>query len=409
MSSVSKPSIPLRILNFFSSVGLATTLILILMAETWLATLEQVNNGLFVTLQRYFNPQAWYVIPDAGIIADRFAHKGLPPLPGGYWVCALLAVNILLGGVIRMKKGWKNLGILLAHCGIVGMIVAGGIAQLSEQRGVMMLRKDQTSDYAQDLLATTVEISEIRDGKVVGAVHLIDDTYYSDLAPADGKTRKVLLPSLPFDIELTAYLANATPKSALSMAPEHGEHVVDNWFLMGMTPDPLAEKNTPGVHALILPKDGSARQVALLAVASYQPLTYHSGDRAFAIRLAKRVWPVPFQVRLDAAHSKFFPNTSRPKSFDSNITRIEDGRESKVFIEMNAPMRYAGYTFYQRTMEGGEQSPTGEATVSGFEVVRNPSDKWPKYSIIVTGIGLFGHFVFKLAGFIFGKRSTKKA
>jgi hypothetical protein len=86
--------------------------------------------------------------------------------------------------------------------------------------------------------------------------------------------------------------------------------------------------------------------------------------------------------------------------------RIEDGRESKVFIEMNEPMRHGGLTFYQRTMMNGAMDSERQATISGFEVVRNPSDKWPEYSIYLSGFGLCLHFLMKLWIFLFRGKST---
>jgi hypothetical protein len=128
--------------------------------------------------------------------------------------------------------------------------------------------------------------------------------------------------------------------------------------------------------------------------------------RTFAVSLDKRVWPVPFQVKLLDARSEYHPNTTRPKLFESDILRIEDGRESKVFIEMNEPMRYGGMTFYQRTMMNGVSGGERQATVSGFEVVRNPSDKWPEYSIYLAGFGLCFHFLLKLGTFLFRGKSN---
>ena len=113
----------MRIINFFSSLGLATVLLLLLGVLTWLATLEQIGNGLYPTLNKYFSIREWYVIPEI----DSFPHiNGRPitiPLPGGYWVCALLLLNLTLGGILRMRKGWKKAGILIAHFGIIFMIV----------------------------------------------------------------------------------------------------------------------------------------------------------------------------------------------------------------------------------------------------------------------------------------------
>jgi hypothetical protein len=412
MSSTAPKSFPGRLFKLLSGFGLATTLLVLLMVLTWLATLEQVHFGLHATLNKYFHYKEVFVFPDAGVFSADLVGKRLPPLLGGYWVCALLVLNLTLGGIIRMRKGWKTAGVLMAHFGIVFMIVAGGVSQLKEQRGVMMLSEKegdvypQVADFAQSFTETTVEITEVKDGKVVGPVHLVKDAYYLDLT--GDQRRTIRLPKLPFDLELQSYLQNARPMSTASMAPQRGEPVVDGWFLFALDPEKETERDTPGLHARVLGRDGKEGAPFLLSVPVFPrpPHTVEVDGRTFVIRLDKRVWPVPFQVRLSDARSEYHPNTMLAKKFESDIVRIEDGRESKVFIEMNEPMRHGGLTFYQRTMMNGAMDSERQATISGFEVVRNPSDKWPEYSIYLSGFGLCLHFLMKLWIFLFRGKST---
>ncbi len=412
MSSAASPTIPVRIYKVLSGFGLATTLLVILMLLTWLATLEQVEHGLHMTLEKYFHYSKPWVFPDAAIFFKSLSgqDKSLPPLPGGFWVCALLVVNMTLGGIIRMRKGWRTIGVLMSHFAIIFMIVAGGVAQLKEERGVMMLAEKaggglpNVADFAQSLTETTIEIAEIKDGKTVGPVRFVKDAYFRDL---DGDERRtVRLPGLPFDLELQVYVQHARPVSSASMAPEKGEPVVDGWFLYSQKPNKESEMDTPGVHARVLGRDGKGGEIFLLSTLSRAPFTVTADGRTFALSLDKRVWPVPFQVKLVDARSEYHPNTSRPKLFESDIVRIEDGRESNVFIEMNEPMRYGGMTFYQRTMMNGVSGGDREASVSGFEVVKNPSDKWPEYSIYLAGFGLCLHFLIKLGTFLFRGKSN---
>jgi hypothetical protein len=412
MSSAAPPSIPARIYKLLSGFGLATTLLVILMLLTWLATLEQVEHGLHMTLEKYFHYSKPLVFPDAAIFIKSLSgqDKSLPPLPGGFWVCALLVVNMTLGGLIRIRKGWRTIGVLMSHFAIIFMIVAGGVAQLKEERGVMMLAEKaggglpNVADFAQSLTETTIEIAEIKDGKTAGPVRFVKDAYFRDL---DGDERRtVRLPGLPFDLELQVYVQHARPVSSASMAPEKGEPVIDGWFLYSQKPNKESEMDTPGVHARVLGRDGKGGEIFLLSTLSRAPFTVTADGRTFALSLDKRVWPVPFQVKLVDARSEYHPNTSRPKLFESDIVRIEDGRESNVFIEMNEPMRYGGMTFYQRTMMNGVSGADREASVSGFEVVKNPSDKWPEYSIYIAGIGLCLHFLIKLGSFLFRGKSN---
>ena len=68
---------------------------------------------------------------------------------------------------------------------------------------------------------------------------------------------------------------------------------------------------------------------------------------------------------------------------------------------MNEPMRYGGYTLYQARWED-----RGDRPMSGFAIVKNPSDQWPKYSLYISILGLTIHFGMKLGGFC--RKSSKR-
>lgn len=391
-----------RVIGFISGMGLATVLILLLMLLTWLATLEQVAFGLFPTLRKYFDFRELWVFPDAGAFNEDWVGRRLPPLPGGYWVCVLLLVNMTLGGLIRLRKRWRNIGVLLAHFGILFMIVAGGVAQWKEERGVMVLKEGETADWARSLIDPAIEIFEFVDGEPTGEVHVIRSQYFDDLKGE--RRRKVDLEGLPFAIELQGYQANARPVSAKSRAPAQGQPVVDGFFLLGLPSETQTERDLPGCYARIV-ADGTPGGPFILAVASYQPMTVEAGGRRFGIQMVKQTWPVPFEVTLDSTHAEYYPNTRRPKSFVSDIVRREDDNEVEVRIQMNEPMRHAGMTFFQRDFNEGGMG--AGAKFSGFEVVRNPSDKWPEYSLWIAGFGLGLHFIIKLAGFLGTGRGKK--
>ena len=77
-----------------------------LLLLTWLSTLEQHTKGLYEVQKRYYDADAWFVIPDLPwlYIGEQ---QIIIPLPGAYIVSAILFVNLLLGGIIRIRKGWR--------------------------------------------------------------------------------------------------------------------------------------------------------------------------------------------------------------------------------------------------------------------------------------------------------------
>ena len=92
-------------LRLFSSLGFTVVLLLFLALLTYLGTLEQIELGLFDVQKKYF--ESLFLIHDAGFIRV--------PLPGAGLVQLLLFFNISVGGVIRIRKGWKTCGILVSR------------------------------------------------------------------------------------------------------------------------------------------------------------------------------------------------------------------------------------------------------------------------------------------------------
>jgi cytochrome c biogenesis protein ResB len=114
---------------------------------------------------------------------------------------------------------------------------------------------------------------------------------------------------------------------------------------------------------------------------------------------------MPFTVKLDKFTADFHPGTMRPAKFVSEVTRLENGGEAKVTIQMNEPMRYEGLTFFQASY-GPPGAGPGEKMYSVFEIVKNPADKWPEYSLWIVSAGMLLTFIIKLGSFL-GANSRK--
>ena len=97
-----------RVLRVFSSLGLSCCLLLLLGLLTWLGTLEQVHTGLHDVQKKYF--ESFVLIHHAGPIPI--------PLPGANLVLCLLFINVIVGGMVRLRKRWSAAGIFVTHIGI---------------------------------------------------------------------------------------------------------------------------------------------------------------------------------------------------------------------------------------------------------------------------------------------------
>lgn len=392
-SAKAQPSLWVKVYKILSGFGLATITMLLLGVLTWFATLEQIDNGLYPTLTKYFDWKSVFLLPELN-------GKIVPlPLPGGYWVCAVLLLNLILGGVIRIRKGWGHAGNLISHFGIIFMLIGGGVTYHFSERGNMAIAEGESSDAAEDYLEYVVEIAEIKDSNP-GSIKVIRGEHLTDLV--DSKLRTFRIPEMPFDLEITNYLPNTVPVSATERAPDRGQYIADGYFLMEKPklakPEP-AEQFTAGCYARILLKDGTKSAPFILCGANFHPFSYKIGDRTFIFDMRKRLWPMPFTVKLDQFTAAFHPGTMRPSKFVSKVTRTENGSDSKATIQMNEPMRYEGLTFFQASY-GPPGAAPGQKMYSVFEVVKNPADKWPEYSLWVVAFGMAVTFLTKLISFI---------
>lgn len=382
--------------DFLSGFGLATVLLLVLGLLTWFATLEQVDNGLYLTLEKYFDWRSPFLLPE-------LKGKIVPlPLPGGYWVGVLLVINLTLGGVIRIRKGWKHIGNLIAHAGIIFMLVAGGVAHHFSERGNLRIAPGETQNAAEDYFEYVVEVAAVENQRPTD-IHVVRGKHLTDLT--DGASRVFRFPTLPFDLEIAGYLRNGLPIAVGERAPRRSERIADGYYLeerpdeRNAKGEPVLEANTAACYARVVRRDGTKGEPFILAGASFHPFTVQEGGRTFTVDMRKRLWPMPFDIRLDDFKAEFHPGTMKPSKFVSKVTRTENGSEAKVTIQMNEPMRYEGITFFQASY-GAMGSGPGGPMFSVFEVVRNPADKWPEYSLYVVSFGMLITFLTKFASYL---------
>ncbi|MEO0651067.1 MAG: hypothetical protein AAFZ65_10350, partial [Planctomycetota bacterium] len=106
MRSFGKP-----LLRFFGSYGLAIFVLAAMLVVTFLGTFAQVQMGLYEAKRTYFDS---LIAMHPVAVGDW---RGALPLPGGALLMALLSVNLLVGGLIRIRKTWRTAGVIVAHIG----------------------------------------------------------------------------------------------------------------------------------------------------------------------------------------------------------------------------------------------------------------------------------------------------
>ncbi len=406
MSSTPTTSLPARIIAFLSSFGLATVVLALLLIITFLGTLEQAEYGLVVSQERYF--ESFFVdrIDVAACLrALAIVDLGkfsLPVtiMPGGYTLMAVLFVNMLLGGIIRIRKSPKTIGVIISHFAILFMIASGAVTYHFAKEGILNLSEGQTNDEFQSFHERVIEIEKVSasaDAKRSALV--IDQSAYIDLSA--GKGRTFTHESLPFDLMVTHWVRHGQPKRATDGRADavDGYYVQELPLIDPKTGQAIEDEKLFSACVVIVKEKGGAEQKGILWEVNAAPLTVTVKDQKYLIDLKRRVYRLPFAVKLDKTEQEKHPGTERARRFTSWVTKITNGHEEKRVVTMNEPVRGDNYAVFQSNFGDGQADGSGVKS-SGFQIVENPADHWPLISCIIVAEGLLLHFLMMLARFI---------
>lgn len=414
------PSIFRKVFDIFASFGFAVVVLTLLLIMTYLGTLEQLEHGLYDSQRKYF--ESWFITNidiDCCLRAMHIPYDGelvLPILlPGGGLLMGLLAVNMICGGITRIitriRNGMKNnvmpnfglIGVLIAHVSIVFMLLAGLVSLLAKEEGAVWVTENQTVDEFEAFHVSVIRIEKLEpapaDGKRVAM--LIPDSQFDDLTK--GKARTFHNESLPFDLMVMNYMEHCAVRPAKPGDPQ--SMVVDGFILQEL---PLQDENNKpvpheqrvnGAYVKAINKKTKAEQLGIIVRTERAPWTVTIGSESYGVGIGRRQYSLPFEVKLDKFVRETHPGTSMAKRFTSHVTVIRDGKSEEKVINMNEPLRFGGFAFFQSSFDmeaaqrGGQQS-------SMFQVASNPSDHWPLISLIAAMIGLLMNLIWHLTKFL---------
>jgi hypothetical protein len=371
-----------RSFDVLSSLGLSCVLLLLLGLLTFLGTLDQVDHGLYDTQRKYF--ESFFLLHDFGPFAL--------PLPGANLVLCVLAVNLVLGGVVRIRKSAATAGILIVHAGILLMLGAGFVKMYHSEDGHVTLREGQRADSFRSYFEVELVVHEdLRNGRV--REHRVPQEQFAHATPA--APVRLTSASLPFDVEVSHFLRNCTPLQKGPMF-DVDVPVIDGVFLRALAPEKEAEANLAGAYVSIVPRQG-ARQSGLLWTPEDRGWAFTVDERRFVVQLTMKSFPLGFTLALADFRKIDHPGMGLAKSFESDVQVLDDASSRELTISMNEPLRHGGLVVYQSGW--GPQDGRRIPPWSTFSVVRNPADQIPLVSCIVISVGLIVHFSRKLFGF----------
>lgn len=372
-----------RVLAVFSSLGTSCVLLILLGLLTWLGTLEQTRSGLYEVQRKYF--ESFVLVHDVGPVPI--------PLPGANLVLSLLLVNLVVGGLVRLRKGWSTAGILVAHVGIVMLILSAFVKHRFSEDGHVTLYEGEKREHFESWFRWELAVHEDLGGGRARELVIPDE----HIVEARDQSVRVTSPDLPFAIEIERSWPNCRPKS--TTPPHSGEAAARVVELVERPPEAQAETNIAGARLSIVDDASGTRRTALVWGAESRAFTFVAAGRRWAVSLRKERYPLPFTIGLQKFTKEDHPRSDMPRVFASDVEVREGTTTRDVRISMNEPLRDSGLVVYQASW-GPSNARQGQRLFSTFAVVRNPADRGPLYACLVIAAGLLFHFSRKLLRFV---------
>jgi hypothetical protein len=409
------------LLRLLGSMKLSVWLLLLLALQTWLGTFAQSWKSIEDVQRDYF--ESWWLIGEWPI-----SFWGTPlwpdennqpwrlriPMPGAYPVMGLLLVNLVVGGICRMRWQARNVGILITHFGIVFLLAAGfvklsygyagflGVFETPADGNVLPGRVYETTRFVsghEDELVLLVDRGETTEERVIPEHHLWG-ARGSGVVTVRGE-------GLPFSLQVSHWVdhSRVAPKGPMvkTLMP-----VVDGAFLESIAwppgEQPQSSSEYSGCYVKMLPAGGMPAE-AILRSSRLEPFdrtrypwTFSVQGQRYGLELRRVTRDLPFSVRLDKFQKRDHPGTLSPMDFRSRVTARDGSGTQPAEIFMNNPLRRDGFVLYQSNW--GPQPMGGPPWYSILEVKYDPSDVWPMLACFVIFAGLATHFVLKLLRFL---------
>lgn len=149
------------------------------------------------------------------------------------------------------------------------------------------------------------------------------------------------------------------------------------------------DRPTPLTSSALLMQFGDKTQWVLLN----DVVKLFGKTEAYVLSYQNRRLDLGFPIYLKKFSMTHYEGTQKAKTYSSDVEVLPADARPKVtgLIEMNEPLKYAGYTFYQSSFNQDEK--TGEPTASVLSVNYDPG-RWIKYlGSLILSLGIVTFFV----------------
>lgn len=382
------PPFLLRVLRLLGSLRLTVWLLALAIVMVFFGTLDQVRIGIREAQSVYFESLlAFWTYPPEWPLGGILSHLPLP-VPGGYLIGPLLAVNLVVSHFLHFKISWRLAGISVIHLGVLMLLVGQLMTNLLQEESYMWLDEGERANYItsfhEDELYLVRTTEEGRRG--------VFSFPFSEL-----ESGQVIDPqAFPFRVRIREVFRNAEIQS-VGRAPNLNRYGVNRGigqqFQLGVTPiasfrsDNQRDVRTAVVEILHEDQSEGVWLVSNVFEERFPEQEFEIDGKSYTVGLRFKKTYLPFAITLlDFTHERY-PGTNIPSNFSSHV-EVEDlrtGDEQETTIYMNNPLRYEGLTFYQASF-------AKQDTASMFQVVRNPGWLMPYIACTLVSLGLLYQF-----------------
>ncbi len=318
---------------------------------------------------------------------------GFVPLPGGLATLGLLTISLMAKLFLASRWRWRNSGTIVTHIGALLLLVGGLVTYMNAQEGSMTIYEGERSNMFSDYHVREL-IVERKDDKTQIITFPFNELQVGKIFS---------IPNMPVTIEIIKVCKNCNifprEKTDNSSLSNKFRGMAQKLNISPLPPEKNDEQNRSSVQFKISgagkEKDGIHFSTDFIEVSPWIEV----GNTIYNIALRRKQTFLPFEIELIDFEKKLHPGTNMPKSYKSEIILHENGSEWRSIIQMNEPLRYRGYTFYQSSF-----IKNGERAATVFAVVKNAGRMFPYIASIVMCIGLLIHVILRLPKLIRSKK-----
>jgi hypothetical protein len=339
-------------IKFLSSPRITVVCLFLLFILTFWGTIAQVQQGLYVAQERYFN-------------SFLFLAAGFIPFPGAQLVLWVFFVNLICSIILTFRKyaQWANSGLLIIHVGLILYFVAAFlIFHVSRESTVHLAEGEGTN------VSTSYQDWELAYWNDSGNDRLVTafDTKYFKGGFQIPFTNK------DFTLTVNKFYLNSNVLNDSSLVNE-----------------PLVKEKEQNIEGGVFDLKVNHQSYPLILYGDEgQAVPVTIRGKRYYFMLRHKHFPLPFAIRLDHFKAEFHPGTNVAKSFESLVTISTGSLERQVRIFMNNPLRYKDYTIYQASYD----TDSAGRQYSSLAVVKNFARILPYIACFVVFFGLALHF-----------------